>query len=89
MNCPSWPRKAGLPDHLGDSGIWIDENDADQLAARVLELLDNKSAWQEAAANVRRRAEEFLSWDVIAEDTLQVYQQAIADKAMASARRAP
>jgi len=82
-------RKAGLPDHLGDSGIWIDENDADQLASRVLELLDNESAWQEAAANVRRRAEEFLSWDVIAEDTLQVYQQAIADKAMASARRAP
>ena len=78
-------RKAGLPDHLGESGIWIDENSADQLAARVLELLENEDLRQQAAARVRMRAEEFLSWDVIAENTLQVYEQAMAKKAMAAA----
>jgi glycosyltransferase involved in cell wall biosynthesis len=79
-------RKAGLPDHLGESGIWVDENDADQLASRVLGLLENEGAWQQAAARVRKRAEEVLSWDVIAGNTLQVYEQAIASRTMAAAR---
>jgi glycosyltransferase involved in cell wall biosynthesis len=79
-------RTAGLPDHLGESGIWVDENDADQLASRVLELLDNDEAWQQAAAGLRKRAEELLSWDVIAENTLQVYKQAIANRTIAAAR---
>jgi glycosyltransferase involved in cell wall biosynthesis len=64
----------------------VDENDADQLASRVLELLDNDGSWQRAAAGVRKRAEDFLSWDKIAENTLQVYEQAIANRTIAAAR---
>ena len=79
-------REAGMPDHLGDSGIWVDMNDADQLASRVLELLDNEGAWRQAAARVRKRAEEALSWDVIAENTLQVYAAAIAGRTVSAAR---
>ena len=78
-------RKAGLPDHLGESGIWVDENKPDQLASRVLELLGSESAWQEASAKVRKRAEEHLSWDLIAEKTLAVYEQAIVNKATSAA----
>ena len=77
-------RTAGLPDHLGESGIWVDENAPDQLASRILELLDNESAWHQAAAKVRKRAEESLSWDVIADNTLRVYELATANRTVAA-----
>lgn len=73
--------RAGLPDHLGDAGIWVRDNNPDELAARIQELLDDESLWQQAAAKIRKRAEEFLSWDAIAADTVRVYEKAVALRA--------
>ena len=77
-------RKAGIPDHLGDCGIWIDENNAEQLAQRVMGLLASEALWQEQSARLRQRAKDFLSIDVIAERTLEVYEQALKNKAKPS-----
>ena len=80
-------RKAGLPDHLGDTGIWIQEDDSTQLANRIMELLANEGLQCEVGAHLLRRAQRYLSWDVIAERTLHVY--AIAARNKASAKTAP
>jgi glycosyltransferase involved in cell wall biosynthesis len=74
-------RKAGLPDHLGDTPVWIDEENPQQLAARLTELLASETLRREVAGRQLKRAEEFLRWDVIADRTLQVYEAAARSKA--------
>jgi glycosyltransferase involved in cell wall biosynthesis len=69
-------RKAGLPDHLGDTGIWIEENNAEQLAERVIELLKDDKLRSQCAARAVQRAQDHLRWDVIAEQTLRIYRGA-------------
>jgi glycosyltransferase involved in cell wall biosynthesis len=78
-------RKAGLPDHLGDSGVWVEENNPEQLAERVIELLTNDALRQQVGAKLLKRAKDSLSWEVIAEKTLDIYQQSTAKKALAKA----
>jgi glycosyltransferase involved in cell wall biosynthesis len=81
-------RKAGLPDHLADAGIWVDENNAEQLANRITELLDSETLRREVGARLLKRAQDALSWDVIADRTLSIYDQAIASKSGAASKRA-
>jgi glycosyltransferase involved in cell wall biosynthesis len=73
-------RKAGLPDHLGESGIYIDEKNPQQLADRALELLTDQARWQRASDGILQRAQENLTWEVIARKTYNIYQQAIANR---------
>lgn len=77
-------KKAGLPDHLAECGIWVDESNPEQLAERVIQLLSNDSWREEIGAKLRKRAQECLSWNVIADRTLQIYQEANRKRAMAS-----
>ena len=74
-------RKAGLPDHLADSAVWVDERNPVQLAERIMELLESEERRRELADKLRARAENFLSWDVIAERTLDVYEESAKRKA--------
>lgn len=80
-------RKAGLPDHLGEAGVWVEENNPEQLAEQVIELLGNESLRREIGSRLLKRAQKFLSWDVIAERTLEIYEQS-AKKKESSAPRA-
>ncbi len=72
-------RKAGLPDHLGDSAIYVDENSPQQVADRVLELLTDETRWRQASDRILKRAQENLTWQVIAGKTFKIYQAAIAN----------
>jgi glycosyltransferase involved in cell wall biosynthesis len=74
-------RKAGLPDHLGDCGVWVDEENPEQLAERIIELLGSEQLRREIGARLLKRAEDFLQWDVIAKRTLQVYEESGEKKA--------
>ena len=74
-------RKAGLPDHLADCAVWVDERNPVQLAERIMELLQSDEQRDELADKLRTRAEKFLSWDVIAERTLDVYEQSAKRRA--------
>jgi glycosyltransferase involved in cell wall biosynthesis len=76
-------RKAGLPDHLGESGVWVDENNYEQLAERIMELLSNDRLRQEVGARLLERAQEHLCWDVIADRTLEIYEESMRKKAVA------
>lgn len=74
-------RKAGLLDHLADCAVWVDERNPVQLAARIMELLESEERRRELADRLRARAQNFLSWDVIAERTLDVYEEATKRRA--------
>ena len=63
----------------------MDENNPEQLAERIIELLTNDALRQQVGAKLLKRAQESLSWDVIAEQTLEIYQQSTARKAFAKA----
>jgi glycosyltransferase involved in cell wall biosynthesis len=73
-------KKAGIPDHLGECGVWIDEGNAGQLAERVMELLGSEQLRREVSLKLRKRAKEFLGWDVIADRTLEVYESALKNR---------
>jgi alpha-1,3-rhamnosyl/mannosyltransferase len=73
-------KKAGLPDHLADCAVWVDERNPVQLADRIVKLLQSEQHRREIAAKLRTRAENFLSWDVIAERTLNVYEESARRK---------
>jgi glycosyltransferase involved in cell wall biosynthesis len=81
-------RKAGLPDHLGDNGVWVEENNPEQLAERVMELLGNDHLRQEIGARLLKRAQDFLSWDVIAGRTLEIYEESARKKETSETREA-
>lgn len=73
-------RRAGLPEHLGDAAVWIQENDPDTLARAILNLLDSAPERERIARQGRIRAERLLNWDVIAEKTLASYRAALEHK---------
>ena len=69
-------KRAGLLDHLEDCGIWVEENNPEQLAERIIQLLDNDGLRREVGAKLFQRAQKCLSWDVIASRTLEIYEEA-------------
>jgi len=73
-------RKAGLPDHLGDTAVWVDENSPEHLAERIIELLDNEPCRRQLGNQLLKRAETFLRWDVIADQTLKIYEESMHKK---------
>ncbi len=73
-------RCAGLPEHLGDAGVWVETNDPVGLANAIIDLLGNETLRKNIAAKGRKRAETLLSWDTIARKTLDSYERAIRNK---------
>jgi glycosyltransferase involved in cell wall biosynthesis len=69
-------RFAGIPDHLGDLGIWIKGDDANELADRLQDVNGDAAKSQDLGARLRTHAEQRLGWDSIARDTLNVYEAA-------------
>lgn len=74
-------KKAGLPDHLADSAVWVDERNPVQLAERIMELLESDERRRELGDKLLRRAQDYLSWEVIADRTLNVYEESARSKA--------
>jgi glycogen synthase len=79
-------REAGLPEHLGDAGVWVERNDPSGLAAAILRLLNDEAERRRIAECGRARAERELGWDVIAQKTIGVYKRAIENKLCVSRR---
>jgi alpha-1,3-rhamnosyl/mannosyltransferase len=77
-------RRAGLPEHLGDAAVWVGDNQPAELAERIIALLADEPARAKLAAAGRARAEQFFSWDKIAEKTLASYRAALARRAAAA-----
>jgi len=79
-------RRAGVPDHLGDSALWIEENNAEQLSQEIQRLLSSPQLCADLTGPAYERAKELLSWETVGNQTLDVYRQALEGRA---ARRIP
>ena len=78
-------RRAGLPEHLGDAGVWVDPDDPSGLAVVIARLLHDDGERRRIAEAGRARAERDLSWDSIAEKTLLSYEKAVLFKQRSAA----
>ena len=68
-------RKAGLPEYLGDLGIYIDPNAPEQLADAIVNLMDHEDVVRDLGRRLRHRAEENYSWDRTAEKVFRIYTE--------------
>ncbi len=69
-------RFAGIPDHIGDLGIWTSGNDPMELANVIEQVLGDESLRQCYGNRLRAHAEEHLSWDTVGRKTYDVYRAA-------------
>ena len=74
-------KRAGLPEHIGDCGVWIEEDQPEALADRIIELLRDEPTRRQIGARLRQHAEQYLAWDVIARQLHEIYQLAQARSA--------
>ncbi len=73
-------KNAGIVEHLGENGIWIDSDDPKQISQQVERLLRSEEVRRDLSGRLRTRAEQYLSWDIVAEKTLAVYNRAVQGK---------
>ena len=73
-------KNAGIIEHIGENGVWIEKDDAQEIAAQVERLLGCAELRRDFGKRLRRRAEECMSWDVVAARTLAVYERALKRK---------
>jgi glycosyltransferase involved in cell wall biosynthesis len=67
----------GSSEYLGDTGVYVPPNDPSALAFVIRSLLENRRHQDDLGKIVRQRALQYLSWDAVAEKTIQMYQSLI------------
>ena len=72
-------KEAGLPDHLGELGIYTKVGDDKALEEEMLRLLDNQNIREYMSEPLVKRAEEMYSWEKIAADTVQIYRDVLSE----------
>lgn len=73
-------KMAGLPDHLGELGIYANVGDDKDLEEKMLHLLDHPNIREDMSGLLRKRAEEMYSWKKIAGDTVQIYRDILSGR---------
>lgn len=76
-------KNAGIIEHLGENAIWIKDDNAQEIAAQVEKLLASDELRRDLSTRLRQRAEQYLTWDTVADNTLAVYQRALEHKGLA------
>jgi len=69
-------KRAGIPDHIGDLGIWIEPGNPMELAETLKNVLGDNEMRMDRGRQLRACAEQNLGWDVIARNTMTVYRTA-------------
>ena len=78
-------RNAGIVEHLGENVVWIKDDNAQEIADQIEKLLASAEFRCDLSTRLRQRAEQYLSWETIADNTLAVYQRALKHKGHARA----
>ena len=68
-------KTAAMPEVIGDCGLLFDPDDADDMAARIEELLADPALCRELGAKAASRAQSF-TWEKTARQTLAVLREA-------------
>ncbi len=79
-------KNAGIPEHIGENGVWIDNDNTEAIVKQVERLLGCEELRRDLSSRLRKRAEQYLSWDVVADKTLAVYERALRRKMSYTAR---
>ncbi len=69
-------RLAGIPEHIGDLGIWISGTDPVELADRLEQVLGDPAMRQDYGTRLRTHAQRHLGWDTVARQTFSIYESA-------------
>jgi glycosyltransferase involved in cell wall biosynthesis len=70
-------RAGGIPDHIGDLGVWVKGDDASELAQSMEDLFLDPARRATLGAGLRARALEVLDWERVARATSAVYQRVL------------
>ena len=75
-------RVGGIPECIDDgvNGLLIDEKSSDQIAEKILWLIDNLDRWDQIRFQARRHVEENYSIELIGEKLIRYYKSLIARK---------
>lgn len=68
----------GHSEYVEGSGLLVPAASSGELASAIKRLLDDEPLRSQLAAHGRERAEERLSWETVAKETLQVFENALA-----------
>ncbi len=63
-----------LPEYLGDAAVYVPVDDQLKLQKKMVELLSQPDVRKELAEKLRRRAESIFAWPVVAQKTLDAYE---------------
>ena len=69
-------RNSALPEVAGEAALYFDGEDPEQIAARIVEILDQAALRAELGEKGRKRAEGFR-WETAAAETLSFYRQVV------------
>jgi len=70
-------RNVGLPEYLGEAGVYIRKNGPEDLAQKMKQLMNNADLRVTLGSELRKRALEQYSWDVIARKTFGLFKEII------------
>jgi glycosyltransferase involved in cell wall biosynthesis len=65
--------KAGLPEYLGEEGIFIKENSSAELAESMIDLINNPTRGTSIGNHLRTRAENIFHQNVVVNKMVQMY----------------
>lgn len=71
-------KRSSVPEVVGDAGILVDPERADEIAAAVLKVLDDESLRHQLSERAFRRARTF-TWRATAEQTASVFEAALIE----------
>ena len=76
-----------IPEVIGDAGLVFPEGDADALAGALRQLLSDRGLRERLARAGRERVEQLYSWERVADQTYELFQQVLRTKVAPALRR--
>lgn len=73
----------GHSEYIDGTGLMVAPGSPEQLVSAIKTVLSDDALRNELGANGRKRAEESLSWESVAAQTLRVFENALEGKAVA------
>jgi glycosyltransferase involved in cell wall biosynthesis len=72
--------RVGLPEYLEKSGLYIQEDNPQDLADKILQLIHHPDLRETLGMQLYRRALELYSWESIAQKTLYLYMSLLGSR---------
>ena len=76
-----------IPEVIGDAGLVFPEGDAEALAGALRQLLSDHALRDRLALAGRKRVEQHYSWELVADQTYELFQQVLRTKVVPVLKR--